>query len=83
MESPSLRKFLDELRRTVEPRHHWFPFPDRIRLEEPHQLPADPLASLIHDRAAARLAQRAAVASSSVPTAGPASFPLCPGNLDM
>jgi hypothetical protein len=55
-DGPNLGKFLDELQRTVEPRYKWFPFPARVRLEEPEQRPADPLASLLHDRAAARLA---------------------------
>jgi hypothetical protein len=55
-DGPSLQKFLSDMRRTVEHRYEWDPFPAKVRFEEPEQRPADPLAGLLHDWAAARRA---------------------------
>jgi hypothetical protein len=67
-DGPGLRRFVDEVRRTVEPSYEWDPFPRRFLLGERHRGPSEPLASLVHDRAEAQLAK-------TVPAAGPGGAP--------
>lgn len=59
-DGPSLRIFLDEVRRTVERRYKWFPYPKKFLADDLHGAgPVDPLAALINDRVRAERARLA------------------------
>jgi hypothetical protein len=60
-DGPSLRIFLDEVRRTVEPGYKWFPYPKESLTGNG---PYEPLVDMIYGRARPRLALRGSLANA-------------------